>query len=236
MMTTLKNIGQRISNAVGQMTDRAPHYTAADCNNIHVLLLHLCDFDDKLYQWVLRWIAYPLRNPGAKMDMGLVINGDPGTGKKLFFQQVVAQLVPDSARVMSAASLQQSQFYRRAEGKQLILVDGVFNKANASRLKQLISPNAGTAIGMVPWRGNRKNFVFLSSSYEFLPVIESDPRLCVVEAPPPLAPIFYMSVVEEIKNGGVAAFRDHLIRRIDMTGFNEHTRPPLTSVARAEAA
>ena len=30
--------------------------------------------------WVLRWLAYPLQHPGAKMRTAMVVHGDEGSG------------------------------------------------------------------------------------------------------------------------------------------------------------
>lgn len=69
----------------------------AHCGNIMTLLAHLCDMDDELQLWVLRWLAYPLRNPGARMSTALVLNGGQGSGKSLFLNFVVAELYGDVA-------------------------------------------------------------------------------------------------------------------------------------------
>ena len=55
------------------------------------LLQYLCSMEpdtEALYEWILKWLAYPLQNPGAKMATALVIHGPQGTGKSRFFEAV----------------------------------------------------------------------------------------------------------------------------------------------------
>jgi putative DNA primase/helicase len=67
---------------------------AGRCERLLELLEYLCSNEDDnaaaLCQWVLRWVAYPIQNPGAKMKTALVLHGPQGTGKNLFFEAIMA--------------------------------------------------------------------------------------------------------------------------------------------------
>jgi hypothetical protein len=235
MKKIVLNLRLLLAFVLSPFTDRAGHQPP-NFANIKALLLHLCDYDDVKCTWVMRWLAYPLRNPGAKMDIGLVVNGEEGTGKNMFFEQVVARLYnDDSVRHLDAARLH-ATLQRWAVGARLAMVDGTFSKKNAARLKELITAAALHVAGRFEQgqtRKNRINFVFLSTSSEFLPVLESDRRLFVLEVGPRQTRTFYRAVSHEIANGGVEAFREYLMRGLDMSGFNEHTRPPADAAQRA---
>jgi putative DNA primase/helicase len=236
MKAITKKLGQLVAALTGPFTMRAQH-TPVGCTNIRALLMHLCDFDEATFAWMLRWIAYPLKNPGAKLDMAVVVNGEGGTGKSLMFERVVAGLYEDGARTLPASQLH-SPFNHWADGIRLAVVEGVFTKRNAARLKDLtsaVSLQIATRFEPAQRRKNRMNFVFLSTSSEFLPVLESDRRLFVLEVPPRRPRAFYSAVFAEIDNGGIDAFRDYLMRNLDMTGFDEHTRPPAAPAMRAVA-
>jgi hypothetical protein len=208
----------------------------ASCHNIRALLLHLCDHDEAAAQWVMRWLAYPLRQPGAKMERALVVNGEAGTGKTLFFEDVVAALYQGKGACVITARHLHDAFPRWADGTRLAVVDGLFSKKNAARLKQLISaPGLRLVARGRDYRviDNVVNYVFLSTSTEFLPVLESDRRLFVLEAPPRQGDMFYKAVAHEIANGGVDAFRHYLLHGLDMDGFDQHTLPPADPAQRA---
>ncbi|MFZ3001420.1 MAG: PriCT-2 domain-containing protein, partial [Undibacterium umbellatum] len=47
----------------------------------------------EVFEWVLKWLAYPLQHPGAKMQTALLFFGQKqGTGKSLFFEGIVKPL------------------------------------------------------------------------------------------------------------------------------------------------
>ena len=62
---------------------------AGICAKLLELLEYLCSEDARsreLFTWVLKWLAYPIQHPGAKMQTALVLHGPQGTGKNLFFE------------------------------------------------------------------------------------------------------------------------------------------------------
>jgi hypothetical protein len=207
---------------------KQPAPAPAHCGNINALLLHLCDFDYDLHDWVLRWIAYPLRNPGAKMSTALVVNGGHGTGLSLFFDKVVGQMHGDGARVIRG-DLLDAAFNSWADNARYVLVEGHFNAKIASKVKHWVAGSHVTIKAKyerAQMQENQMNMVFLSSSDEFLPVSCGDRRFIVIEAPPAREHRFYQAVATEIQNGGVEVFQDYLMNRLDMKGFTPHTPPP----------
>lgn len=200
----------------------------AHCGNIMTLLAHLCDMDDELQLWVLRWLAYPLRNPGAKMSTALVLNGGENSGKSLFLNFVVAELYGEVAAKIRPRDLH-SVFNGWIEGASLVIVDGEFARSHVARLKDVITADSflierkGQAAKTVP---NRLNFVYVSSNPDFLPADLGNRRFAVIEVPPARQRAFYQAVVHEISEGGADAFRDYLMHGLDMGTFNESTLPP----------
>ena len=198
------------------------------CSNIMTLLAHLCDLDDNLRLWVLRWLAYPLRNPGAKMSTGLIFNGGEGSGKNLFFVYVMAQIYGKQATTISHRALH-SSFTDWMDGRRLVIVDEVYAAHHGARIKSLIACDElvihckGHPPRTVP---NQLNFVFLSNHEDFLPEHISGRRFTVVEVPPARPRAFYEAVAHEIANGGVEAFRDYLLHGLPMGDFNQFTSPP----------
>ena len=52
-----------------------------ECGQILDLLEYLCNENDDVVRWILKWAAYPLQNPGAKMRTAIIMHGPEGTGK-----------------------------------------------------------------------------------------------------------------------------------------------------------
>lgn len=200
----------------------------AHCGNIMTLLAHLCDMDDELQLWVLRWLAYPLRNPGAKMSTALVFNGGEGSGKSLFLNFVVAELYGDVAARIRPRDLH-SVFNGWTEGVSLAVVDGEFARSHIARMKEAMAAEyfvierKSQLAKRIP---NRLNFIYVTSSPDFLPVDIGSRRFTVIEVPPARQRAFYQAVVHEISEGGTDAFREYLMHGLDMGTFNENTLPP----------
>jgi putative DNA primase/helicase len=198
------------------------------CGNIMTLLAHLCDLDHDLRLWVLRWLAYPLRNPGAKMSTALVFNGGEGSGKSLFLNFVVAELYGTAAAKIRPRGLH-SRFDGWVDGVSLALIEGEFARPHLARIKEAMTAGSfaiereGHAPNMVQ---NQLNFIYVNSSPDFLPADVGNRRFLVIEVPPARQRAFYQAVVHEITEGGVDAFRDYLMHCLDMGRFNEHTPPP----------
>lgn len=213
----------------GAVTRKPHHHLSTSCVNINALLLHLCDFDQALYTYVLKWLAYPLRYEGAKMSTALVVNGPLGSGASLFFDRVVSALYQDDARYINAHQLG-ARFNPWAEGARFVTVEGEFSNSAALALKPLITHGyynlrkAGKIMKSVP---NDMNFAFVSGSADFIPVGCADRRFVIIEAPPARTGAFYRAVADEIENGGVEAFHQQLMCAVDLTGFHPLTKPPV---------
>jgi hypothetical protein len=200
----------------------------AHCTNIMTLLAHLCDFDDEMRQWVLRWLAFQLRNPGAQLSTALVLNGGQGSGKTLFAQHVVAALFGDAATAIRPHDLE-SRFNGWAVDANLIVVDGEFSRRHLARMKSFISAESviiDRKFQAPQTVTNRLNFVYVSSQEDFLPTDAGSRRFAVVEVPPARPQAFYEAVAHEISSGGLDAFRGYLLHGLDMGSFNATTQPP----------
>jgi putative DNA primase/helicase len=216
-------------HTIGVMINTPPARArvSAHCTNIDVLLMHLCDFDHERHAYILRWLAYPLRNPGAKMRYGLVIKGQEATGIKLFFQNVAVALHQGNGGVVRADALD-SRFNDRWASWPLVVVDGNVPRHAMAHVKALMTADSVVVErhgGPARWVPNRMNFIFTSGDADFLP-ISIDRRFMVVEAPPAREKAFYRAIESEIANGGIDAFRDFLLHRIGMGSFNKTTVPP----------
>ncbi len=58
---------------------------------IDKLILHLCNYNDEHYRWVINWLAGFFQTLKTS-DVALVLRGAEGTGKGLFMEQIIAPL------------------------------------------------------------------------------------------------------------------------------------------------
>ena len=211
-----------------------------NCDKLLALLWHMCGAERQqraLYEWVLRWLAYPLQHPGAKMKTTIVIHGPQGTGKNLFFDEYM-KLYGDYGRVLDQAALE-DKFNDWASRKLFLLADEVVARTEVYHLKnKLKALITGDRIRINPKNiqayeeDNHANLVFLSN--EAMPVVleEDDRRHAVIWTPEKLPQDFYREVLAEIAAGGTAALHHYLLN-LDLGDFTNGTLPPMTA-AKAE--
>lgn len=208
---------------------------AGRCEKLLEILRHMCSNDrepERLYQWVLRWLAYPIQRPGAKMKTTIVVHGPQGTGKNLLFEAVMA-IYGQYGDVVDQSAVE-DKFNDWASRKLFMIADEVVARSDLFHIKnKLKSLITGNRIRINPknfaayWEQNHLNLVFLSN--EAMPVVieEDDRRHCVIWTPPKREPEFYAAVLREIEEGAIPALHDHLLS-VDLGDFNPGAIPPMT--------
>lgn len=209
---------------------------AGACQSLLDLLEYLCSGEanrDELFLWVLRWMAYPLQHPGAKMSSALIVHGPQGTGKSTVFQ-TLAKIYGDYATVLNQRGLEDKFNADWVDSKLFILAEEVVTRAEMwhikNELKELIT---GEWVRVNPKnvaayrQRNQVNAVFLSNEGQPLPLDNDDRRHCVIYTPEALPETIYDAVFQELDDGGVAAFYDYLLK-LDLGDFHPKKRPPST--------
>ena len=206
------------------------------CDLLLDLLFYLCSKDGnarQVYEWILRWLAYPLQHPGAKMHSAIVVHGPQGTGKSRFFE-AYGEIYGPYFRVLGQEALEDKFNADWAEKKLFIVGDEVLARGEMfhikNRLKGFIT---GGTIRVNPknvaahTEKNQMNIVFLSNERQPIVIENDDRRHCVIWTPPKPDEDFFAQVNAEIDAGGVAALHHHLLN-IDLGDFRPWTKPPMT--------
>lgn len=213
---------------------------AGECSKLLELLRYMCAAEtqsEELYQWVLKWVAYPIQHPGAKLKSTLVIHGKQGTGKNLFFEALMV-IYGHYGRVIDQSAIE-DRFNDWASRKLFLIADEVVARADLYHVKNKLKAFiTGEWIRINPKNmaaydeRNHVNMVFLSN--EAMPVVleEDDRRHGVIWTPEKLGPEVYAGVLHEIANGGIAALHHHLLG-LDLGDFGPGSVPPFTD-AKAE--
>lgn len=208
---------------------------AGDCERLLNLLEYLCSNEQNprdLYQWVLKWLAYPIQHPGAKMRTALIFHGPQGTGKNLFFESIMS-IYGDYGRIVDQVAVE-DKFNDWASRKLFLIADEVVARQELyhvkNKLKQFVT---GEWIRINPKNvaahdeKNHVNVVFLSNEAQPLVLEKDDRRYCVVYCPPADRGDLYLEVRDCINAGGIAALHDYLLN-LELGEFDEHTKPPKT--------
>jgi len=206
-----------------------------DCTQLLLLLRLLMANESNnpdLYTWVLRWLAYPIQHPGAKMRTALIFHGLQGTGKNLFFETIMA-IYGEYGRIIDQAAIE-SQFNDWASRKLFMIADEVVARQELYHVKnKLKSFVTGEWIRINPKtvaahdEKNHCNIVYLSNETQPLPIDPDDRRHFVIWTPMKLEEESYHAVRDELKAGGGAALH-HYLKNLDLGDFDEHTKPPMT--------
>ena len=205
------------------------------CDCLLELLEYLCSEEENhrtVFEWVSKWIAYPIQHPGAKMRTALVFHGPQGTGKNLFFEAVMA-IYGEYGRIVDQAAIE-DKFNDWASRKLLMIADEVVARNELYHVKnKLKSFVTGEWIRINPKNvaahdeKNHVNLVFLSNESQPLVLEKDDRRYTVIHTPEKLSAEFYQQVRDELNAGGIAALHHYLLH-LDLGDFDEHTKPPMT--------
>lgn len=228
LITTINSALRRVAAAVASAFrfQSQPALGPASTPNINALLLHLCEGDRDRALWVLRWLAYPLRDKGAKMATALLVDGVQGSGKSLFFNQVIAPMYGSAA--VHAGNKWGATFNSWMAGARLVLADETPpSQVDRMVLKHLLTSDEVyiERKGRVPRvERNQMNFIFMRGGCERLGS-DQDRRFMVLEPSHMLSWSVYTAVVRETLNGGIEAFHHFLVEQLDMTGFTTYEQP-----------
>lgn len=206
-----------------------------NCDRLLDHLYYLCSAERnarEVYDWVLKWLAYPLQHPGAKMRSTIVLHGGQGTGKNVIFEAVM-RIYGIYGRILGQDALD-DKHNDWASRKLFLIADEVVAQANRFDLKNKLKTFVtGTQVRINPKHiaaydeANHVNLVFLSN--EKMPVVleEDDRRHCIIWTPPAKDDAYYIALAAEMENGGIAALHHHLLH-LPLGNFNPHAKPPLT--------
>lgn len=204
-----------------------------DCQPIIDLLMHLCDDDETVHEWVLDWIAYQLQHLGAKLPTAIIMHGDEGSGKNLFWECVMA-MFGEYGAIVGQAELE-SQYNDWLSKRMFVIGDEVLSRQemrhHKGKLKAMIS---GKLIQIqakflpVRMEANHVNIVFLSNELQPNALDASDRRYLVVWTPPKREQAYYKAIKAHMDAGGREAFMAFLQAR-DLSAFDPYAPPPRTS-------
>ena len=209
------------------------------CQSFIDLLRHLCAGENDAFGWLIRWLAYPLQNKGAKMATSILMHGNiHGAGKSLFFGGIVEKIYTKYHKTLDQRDLE-SQYNDWADEVLFLLFEEIANNKTKHGMmgfiKHLIT---GSKLSIHQkflssmQQANHMNTVFLSNHTQPLPIEENDRRFLVLY-PKSIVPQDLLDrVVRDIESSDVIEAFYTALLQIDLTGFNAHTKPPMTRAKR----
>ncbi len=211
--------------------DMAKAERYAKCKGIFELLCHLCNENQEATDWVIRWLAYPLQNVGAKLDTALLFHSDvQGSGKSLFFGQVMTTIYGRYASVLGQHQLESQYTDWRSRLLYAVFEEVLSRTEKHNQMGTIKHMITGTTQRIERkfvsgWEeANHMNAVFLSNEIQPFPLEPSDRRFLVVWPRKTLPPELQARVSYELDHGGPAAFYQMLLD-YDLDDFSQHSKP-----------
>lgn len=221
--------------------DISAHDALDMCEPIIKLLHHLCEYDQSVLEWVLKWLAIPLQAPGTKMDTALIFHGEiQGAGKSLFFDRIMSRIYGDYAVTLGQGQLE-SQYNDWVSNKLYALFEEIFSGSDRysqmGMVKQLITGNTIyiSKKFMSGWQqDNFVNAIFLSNNMMPLSLEQNDRRHVVCYPTRKIPEPLLNQVAEALKDPEdtmIRAFYTYLLK-MNTTGQTAHTEAVMTKSKR----
>ena len=190
----------------------------AKCRPICDMLSHLCGGDDLKMQYTLCWLAYPLQNPGAKMNTALVFHGDVhGAGKSWLFDTIMREIYGVYSATLGQKDLESTYTANRSR-KLYVVFEEIFNNKQkydqTGMMKHMITGKTMQVERKFVdsfEEENHINCVFLSNEAQPFKIEENDRRYFVVWPEKRLPDNLKAQVLECISDGGILNFYNLLL-------------------------
>lgn len=214
-----------------------PRYDEAKASLVLDLLYSLCASEsnrDEVFQWVLRWLAYPLQHPGAKMQTGLLFFGEKqGTGKSLFFEGIVKPIYGAYGATGGQHQLEGTYTMWRSQ-KLFVLFEEILSRQDKysyfGLIKHMIT-GRDTPISQKfkddRVEDNHMNCVMLSNEFQTIPLEPEDRRFLVVDVKTNLDPGLLERITAVLGDGLIEAFYAFLLN-YPLGDFDAHAKPLMT--------
>ena len=214
------------------------------CEKLIELLQYLCGEGDigeqgetPVTDWVLKWLAYPMQHPGAKMQTAIVMHGPEGTGKNLFFG-AIRDIYGEYGTLITQTELE-DRFNGWLSRRLFLIANEVISRQelrhHVGRLKNMVTEPVLPIREMftpIRYESNHAQMVFLTNEQQALQIMPGDRRYMVIYTPAAKSAEVYRAVVAEMADGGVSALYAYLLA-YECGEFTEHTKPLLTAAKEA---
>lgn len=208
-----------------------------DCERILAHVFLMCGQDAALAHDLLCWLAWPLQHPGRRVKYAYVVHGGQGTGKSMFFEQLIMKIYGVEHSIQIGQNELESKYTGWLSKKLFVVCNEVSTfanerKATKNKLKSLITDNVFTIeekFMPIRMEENHAQFVFLSN--EMQPVVpeSDDRRYAIIEFDTKMTADYYEALAQEINSGGAASFYHYLLN-YDFKGWDgDSAKPPMTA-------
>lgn len=189
--------------------------------------------DPVVYDYIIKWIANMVQNPGTKNEVGLVLLGEPGTGKTVFTDTLCELFSGYSETITDIAELTGN--YTSVVENNMLLVANELSSAKDEFIKDMNSLKAiitdrskrGREIyGKFHNMKNVANLIFCSNFTRPIIIDDTDRRYCIMDVSNKFKRNF--DFFRKLCKNRTSTFYDNLITyfsNIDLSDFNPRNFP-----------
>jgi hypothetical protein len=155
--------------------------------------LYWCDNNENLFNYVLKWLAFPVKHTGKKTRTGLILQVPQGCGKNAITDRIATLTDPYSSRNITNINDITGNFNSLIENKAFVVCNELKSDKNdkivdTNALKALITENVFIVNEKFIKKReaqNVSNFVFISNNTAPFKIDMDDRRYCVLHCQMP---------------------------------------------------
>jgi phage/plasmid-associated DNA primase len=182
------NTGQKYNLFSGWAIEPKQH----DCSNfLNFIYNVICDQNQKIYEWLLDWLAHMFQFPERKSDstVAVALRGLKGIGKNFFAEKIIELIGERHSMLIQQEDLLFGRFKEHLLGLVLIVLDEIGWGGNKKQEKELKGMVTGDKLVVEP-KGrkpilidNFARFLFLGNESWMLPASVDERRFLVLDVP-----------------------------------------------------
>ena len=189
----------------------------------------LCNNNEKLFYWLLSWMAIQVQRPGTKLATSVIMHGKQGTGKSMLWH-CFGDMFGEYFYTINQ-NLLESNFNQWASRKTFVLAEEVLANRSKSKLKNVIKEMVTGGKIVIDQKYTKAwqedcymNMVFLSNNKLPMLLDVEDRRFTVIRCDNIQPEEYYIELENEIKDNGSNRLYNFLMNW-DLNGFHAHTKP-----------
>jgi hypothetical protein len=191
----------------------------------------ICAGDEKLYDYVVGWMAHAIQKPAELPGVALVLQGSQGTGKG-HFAQYFGKIFGDHFQHLANMEHLLGKFNHHLSSALVVFADEIVwggNQREAGQLKAIITESRRMMEAKFKdpiLVDNYARFIFATNDEWAVPTGPKERRYCVLELNESKAKdyAYFSAIKTEMDNGGVEALL-HKLQTHDLSEFNVHEYP-----------
>ena len=191
----------------------------------------ICAGDEKLYDYVIGWMAHAIQKPTELPGVALVLRGSQGTGKGTFAQHF-GKIFGDHFQHLVHMDHLLGKFNAHLSSALVVFADEIVwggNKREAGQLKGIISESRRMMEAKFKDPiivDNYARFIFATNEDWAVPTGPKERRYCVLNVDESKAEnhIYFDAINTEMRNGGLEALM-HTLMNFDLSQFNVRRYP-----------